>query len=332
MRIKLFSFKPFELPEFELANNKHGHILEFTEENLNIHTAKQVRNLEAVSVFSNDDASETVLSALSERGVRYLALRSAGYNHVDLEAAKRVGIKVANVPAYSPHAIAEHAIALLLAVNRKLKQAQLRVAMHDYTLDGLTGFDLNGKVAGIVGTGHIGAIVARILKAFGCKILAYDIHPDESLAKEVTYVSLEQLCAQSDVISLHVPQNKHTQYMIDEKMLALMKPGVLIVNTARGGIIHTPSLINALIRGHVSGYGMDVYERESGIFFYNHSHHVINDKELLTLHAMNNVVITAHQAFLTREALHGIAETTLDNITQWQNNQTCVNEINPNQS
>lgn len=331
MQVKLFSFKPFEKPEFELANKQFNFNLHFSTTQLNEESAARLKNIDAVSIFSNDNASESVLKLLKQNGVKYIALRSAGYNHVDLYAAEQLGLKVANVPAYSPHAIAEHAVALLLAINRKLIIANKRIALNDFSLDGLTGFDLYGKTAGIVGTGKTGAIVAEILKAFGCKILGYDINHDESLIAKtgITYTDLKTLCKLSDVISIHVPLNKHTRYVIDESCFNLMKPHALVVNTARGAVVNTQHLIEALLYNKIAAYGMDVYEKEEGVFFYDYSKTHFADADLLLLKSLNNVVITAHQAFLTQEALHGIANTTLQNLNSWHTSGICANELKP---
>lgn len=331
MQVKLFSFKPFEKPEFELANKQFNFDLHYSSTQLNEESASRLKNMDAVSIFSNDDASESVLKLLKENGVKYIALRSAGYNHVDLQAAKQLGLKVANVPAYSPYAIAEHAIALILAVNRKLITAYKRIALNDFSLDGLTGFDLHGKTAGIIGTGKTGAIVAEILKAFGCKIIGYDIEPDKDLIAKtgMAYTDLKTLCKQSDVISIHVPLNKHTRYLIDESCFKLMKPHAIVVNTARGAVVNTKHIIDALVNNKIGGYGMDVYEKEEGVFFYDYSKTHLADKDLLLLKSLNNVVITAHQAFLTQEALQGIAKTTLYNLHQWQTNGSSPNELLP---
>jgi D-lactate dehydrogenase len=261
--------------------------------------------------------------------VQLAALRSAGFNHVDLPAARAAGIRVVRVPEYSPYAVAEHAVALLLALNRKIHRAFNRVREANFSLDGLVGFDLHGKTAGLIGTGRIGAVMATILHGFGCHLLAADPRPDTALAGALglRYVDAQDLYRQADVISLHVPLTAATRHMIDAGALASMKPGVVLINTGRGALIDTRALIDALKTGRVGAAGLDVYEEEERVFFRDLSDHVLQDDVLARLLTFPNVLITAHQGFLTREALHNIAETTLASIHAFERGEPLVNEV-----
>lgn len=271
---------------------------------------------DAVCIFVNDDADRTVLEKLAEMNISLLALRCTGFNNVDLDTAKALGITVTRVPDYSPYAVAEHVVALLLGLNRKIYRAYNRVRELNFSLSGLVGFDLYGKTAGIIGTGKIGRITAQILRGFGMRVLAFDPFPQPQWADNfgVQYVDSETLAAHSDVISLHVPLTPETQYLIRRETLALMKPGVIIINVSRGALIDTTALIEALKSSHVGGVGLDVYEEEEGVFFEDLSGQVLQDDELARLLTFPNVLITAHQAFLTEEALSDIARTTVTNL------------------
>jgi D-lactate dehydrogenase len=329
MKTAIFSTHTFDRPFFEKLKTPR-HELVFFEEGLSHETASLARGFEAIAIFTSDTANREVLTLLRKEGVKYIALRSAGYDHVDLEAASELGMKVANVPAYSPHAIAEHAVAMILALNRKLMEADARIKRHDFSLGGLTGFDLNGKTAGIIGTGKIGSVLAKILHGFGCRLLGFDkfMNHDLSTRYGVTYVSLEDLCRQSDIISIHLPLNNETRYLIDERQIEQMKNGVMLINTARGGIVNTQAVIRGIKTGKIGAFGMDVYEKEKGIFFYDHSRHILQDDMLALLTTFRNVLITAHQAFLTNEALEGIASTTLRNLDQWAEKGCSDNDLN----
>jgi len=273
----------------------------------------------AACCFVNDRLDRAALSRLHQAGVRHIALRCAGFNNVDLPAAKELGLVVTRVPAYSPHAVAEHALALLLTLNRKIHRAHNRVREQNFSLSGLVGFDLHGKTAGIVGTGKIGKLTAEILRGFGMRVLAYDPFPDASWAAQhkITYVPKAELFAQSDVISLHSPLTPDTHHLVNEPTLAAMKRGAYLVNTSRGKLIDTAALIEALKSGRVGGVALDVYEEEEGVFFEDHSDHVLEDDELARLLTFPNVLITAHQAFLTREALSEIARVTTENLKRF---------------
>jgi len=329
MKIAIFSIHSFDRPFFEKIKNSN-HELVYFQEQLSKETAHLAKDFDAIAIFTSDNVDEDILKSLHSYGVKYIALRSAGYDHVDLQKATELNMKVANVPEYSPFAIAEHTVAMILALNRKLIIADNRVKRHDFSLGGLTGFDLNGKTVGIIGTGKIGAVIAKILHGFGCHLLGYDKIEDSSLKSKynLQYTSLDELCQQSDIISLNLPLNKYTKYMINEQQISLMKNGVMLINTARGGIVNTQSVIKGLKSGKIGSFGMDVYENEKGIFFYDQSHTTLKDDTLSLLTTFSNVLITAHQAFLTNEALEGIVSTTLKNIDQWQNEGKSVNDIN----
>lgn len=329
MKTLVYSIHGFDKPSLEVAA-KDKHELHFTEQSLNLNSAELAKEYEAVALFTSDNASSAVLQKLYDNGVKFIALRSVGYDHVDLEKAKQLNIKVANVPAYSPYAIAEHAVALLMALNRKLLLGQQLMQTGDYRLDQLTGFDLHGKNIGIVGTGKIGTAFAKIMYGFGCNLLGYDVEVNHQLIKDtkIKYTSLEDLCKQSDVISVSCPLNAATKYMFNKTIFGQMKKGVVFINTARGGIVNTIDLIEALDKGMVAAAGLDVYEYEKPIFFYDHTNKTINDKLFQKLRACQNVLITGHQAFLTNEALQGIANTTIANLDVWAHNGISENEVN----
>ena len=329
MKVLVYSIFGFDKPFLEKA--AHGnHELVFTEKLLNESTANLAKGFDAVSLFTSDDASEAILKKLYTCGVKYIALRSVGYNHVDIARAKSLAIKVANVPAYSPYAIAEHAVALLLALNRKLILGQKLMQIGDYRLDHLVGFDLHGKTIGIVGTGKIGAAFARIMHGFGCKILAFDIKENKELMNEipVSYVPLKDLYKNSDVLSVHCPLNETTNHLFNKTTFSSMKKGMIFINTARGSIVNTEDLLEALENKTLTAAGLDVYEKEKPIFFQDHTDSQINDPLFLKLRSYPNVMITGHQGFLTNEALEGIAHTTIANLNAWAYNGISENEIN----
>ncbi|WP_409283213.1 2-hydroxyacid dehydrogenase [Pseudomonas protegens] len=318
MRTILFSSQNYDRESFLGANLPAGIELQFQAARLSLDTAALAERHEVVCAFINDDLSAPVLEQLAAGGTRLIALRSAGYNHVDLPAAQRLGLDVVRVPAYSPHAVAEHAVALILALNRRLHRAYNRTREGDFTLHGLTGFDLVGKTVGIVGTGQIGATFARIMAGFGCQLLAYDPFPNPAVeALGARYLELPQLLAQAQIISLHCPLNDHSRYLINQETLAHMQPGAMLINTGRGGLVDTPALIEALKSGQLGYLGLDVYEEEAQLFFEDRSDLPLQDDVLARLLTFPNVIVTAHQAFLTHEALAAIAETTLHNIVSW---------------
>ncbi len=279
-------------------------------------TAAAAAGAVAACVFVNDNASRESLERLAQAGIRHLALRCAGFNNVDLEAARALGIKVTRVPSYSPHAVAEHAVALLLALNRKIPRASNRVRDFNFSLSGLVGFDLYQKTVGVVGTGKTGRLVAEILRGFKMRVLAYDVYPDTAWAEahDVEYVPLLDLAKACDVLTLHTPLTPETDHIVNADTLAVMKRGVYIINVSRGRLIHTHALLHALKSGHVAGVGLDVYEEEEGVFFEDLSGAVLLDDELARLLTFPNVLVTAHQAFLTHEALTEIARVTVENV------------------
>ncbi len=319
MRITLFSSKPYDRASFVMANQRQGYDLHFLEPRLDAETATLAEGVEVVCAFVNDDLSAPVLDRLHLGGTRLIALRSAGYNHVDLVAAHRLGLPVVRVPAYSPHAVAEHTVALMLALNRRLPRAYNRTREGDFSLHGLTGFDVCGKHVGVVGGGQIGIVFARIMLGFGCKVQVYDPQPsDELRSLDVECCELDRLLAENDIISLHCPLTPDTHHLINRTTLAKMKPGVMLINTGRGALIDTPALIEALKSGQLGHLALDVYEEEAGLFFEDHSERPLQDDVLARLLTFPNVIVTAHQAFLTQEALAAIASTTLRNVAAWQ--------------
>jgi D-lactate dehydrogenase len=330
MRIAFFSTHKFDRRFFDDANRNRAHGIRYLEPRLTSATAALATGCETVCAFVNDELNEPVLTILAANGVRMLALRSAGFNHVDLPAARRLGIIVARVPAYSPHAVAEHTVALMLALNRKIYRAYARVREGNFSLDGLLGFDLYGRTVGIVGTGRIGTVLARILIGFGCRVIAYDVRrSEECLDMGVQYFSLDELWSQSDIVSLHAPLTPESRHMVDAAAIGRMKPGVMIVNTGRGALIDTAAVIEGLKIGHIGYLGLDVYEEEERLFFQDLSSHIIQDDVFARLLTFPNVIVTAHQAFFTAEALKAIAETTLDNVTAFEQGRASGNEIEP---
>lgn len=329
MKTLVYSIHGFDKPFLEVAA-KGKHELYFTEQSLNMDTCELAKGYEVVALFTSDNASSEVLQKLYDNGVKFIALRSVGYDHVDLAKAQQLNIRVANVPAYSPYAIAEHAVALLMALNRKLLLGQQLMQTGDYRLDQLTGFDLHGKKIGIIGTGKIGTAFAKIMHGFGCNLLGYDVEVNHQLIRDtqIKYTSLEDLCKQSDVISVNCPLNTATKYMFNKTVFKQMKKGVVFINTARGGIVNTIDLIEALDKGIVAAAGLDVYEYEKLIFFYDHTNKGVNDQLFQKLRSYQNVLITGHQAFLTNEALQGIANTTIANLDAWTQNGISQNEVN----
>ncbi|NNK75742.1 MAG: 2-hydroxyacid dehydrogenase [Maribacter sp.] len=328
MKLLVYSAKDFEIPFLEKANSARYNV-KYIPEALDTNTAIKAVGFEAVSIFSGDDASLVVLEKLRDLGVKYITLRSAGYNNVQIKAAKRFGLKVANAPDYSPNAIAEHTVALLMAMNRKIHIADRQVRSFNFEQDKLLGFDLLNKTIGIIGIGRIGSVLVKIMKGFGCKIIGNDLVPNSKLTElyGVNYVTLEELYRQSDIISLNVPLTSETHYMVSEAAFSLMKPEVLLLNTARGAIVDTKALINALKQNRISGYAADVYEKEKGIFFIDNSKQGIHDEHLRTLLSYDNVLITPHQAYVTKEALSNIAEITFGNVDNWAQGESCQNEL-----
>jgi len=330
VRVTFFSARRYDRTSFEAANTATGHQLVFLDAHLSAQTAQLAAGSTAVCVFVNDRVGRDVLDELSRVGVKLLALRSAGFNNVDLQRASELGIVVARVPAYSPHAVAEHAVALLLALNRKLARAIPRVRDSNFTLDGLMGFDLFERTVGIIGTGKIGGVFARIMAGFGCRLLAVDSSPDaECVAFGVEYVERGRLFAESDIISLHCPLTAETRHLIDRAAISAMKPGVMLINTGRGALIDTRAVIDGLKAGRIGFLGIDVYEEEEALFFEDHSGEIIHDDVFIRLVSFPNVIVTAHQAFFTRDAIHGIAVTTLANLTAFETGRGTLHQVTP---
>ena len=321
MNVAIFSAKKYDR-EFLNAANSTLHKLRFFEPQLNEETVNLATGFEAVCVFVNDQVTASVIAKLRSLGVRLIALRCAGYNNVDLPAATKHGITVVRVPAYSPYAVAEHAIALMLALNRKVHRAYNRVREGNFALDGLVGFDMHGKTVGLIGTGQIGIVVAQILTGFGCPTLAFDPIPNPTCdSLGVHYVELNELLAQSDVISLHCPLTPENKHIINDPAIARMKNGVMLINTSRGALLDTVAIVGGLKSGKIGYLGLDVYEEEEEIFFEDRSGLILGDDVFARLLTFPNVIITGHQAFFTREALLNIAAKTIDNITRFENNQ-----------
>ena len=315
MKIAFFDAKPYDKPGFDAYSAGTGLEIKYFETKLNADTVSLASGFDGVCVFVNDTLNETVVDALYALGVRAVALRCAGFNNVDIRACFGK-LRVFRVPAYSPYAVAEHAMALLLTVNRHTNKAYIRTRDFNFSLAGLTGFDLHGKTAGVVGTGKIGRTFARICAGFGMRVLAYDKFPSPNSG--LSYVTLPELLAQSDVISLHCPLTGETRHMIGTEAIAGMKTGVVIVNTSRGALIDTEALIDGLKRRKIGAACLDVYEEESELFYEDRSDSIIEDDVLVRLISMPNVIVTSHQAFLTKEALNNIAATTVDNLLKFQ--------------
>jgi D-lactate dehydrogenase len=317
--VPFYDAKPYDHPFFTKEAVASGLRYEFHAFRLSESTAASAAGAAAVCVFVNDMIDRPCLAALARSGVGLVALRCAGFNQVDLRAAAELGVRIVRVPAYSPHAVAEHTVALLLCLNRKIHRAYNRVREHNFSLNGLVGFDLHGRVAGIVGTGKIGRITASILKGFGMEVLVYDLFPDEAWATEAgcAYAPLDELLPRADVVSLHTPLTPETHYLINEESLARMKDGAYLVNTSRGGLVDTGALIEALKSRKLGGVALDVYEIEEGVFFEDLSHDVLQDDELARLVSFPNVLVTSHQGFLTEEALSEIARVTTANLARF---------------
>lgn len=328
MKVVVYSTKRWVRESFDRINERYRFDVHYLEARLDETTASLAAGAQAVCVFVNDGADRNTLRVLADGGVKLLALRSAGFNNVDLHAAGDFGITVARVPAYSPYAVAEHAVALILALNRKLHRAYNRVREGNFALDGLLGFDLHGKTVGIIGTGKIGEIFARIMSGFGVTLLAYDRFPrDDCKSIGVEYVGLEELYRRSDIVSLHCPLNHETYHLINGYAIASMKRGVMVVNTSRGALIDSTAVIHGLKEGQIGSVALDVYEEEGDLFFEDLSDQVIQDDTFVRLLTFPNVLITAHQAFFTEEAISNISETTFANIAEFAAEERCGNCI-----
>lgn len=318
-RVAVFDTKPYTRETF-LRGNTYGYHLAFFEHRLTPDTVTSAMGYRAVCAFVNDRVDVTVVERLHEYGVELIAMRCAGYNNVDLAACEQHGISVVHVPAYSPQSVAEHSLALALALNRKIPRAHARVRDGNFSLDGLVGFEMRGKTVGILGTGRVGKCAADIFLGLGCRVLGYDIHEDQELRSRprFSYASMDDVIRRSDIISLHIPLIPKTHHLINAETIARMKPGVMIINTSRGGLVDTQALVDGLKTGHVGSAGLDVYEEENEYFFEDYSGAVIADDLLARLLTFNNVIVTSHQAFLTQEALESIARMTFESIREFQ--------------
>lgn len=324
MKIAFFDAKPYDKPSFDKYGSKRGYQFKYFETKLNEDTADLAKGYDGVCVFVNDTVNEKVIDRLYELGVKFVALRCAGYNNVDVKHALGK-LHVYRVPAYSPYAVAEHTMALLLTSIRRIHKAYIRSKDFNFSLSGLTGFDLHGKTVGVIGTGKIGCVFIDICKGFGMRVLAYDRYPKN--LDGVEYVSLEELFRQSDIISLHCPLTEETYHMIDARALEICKRGVVLLNTSRGALVDAEALLDAIKARKVGAACLDVYEEESDLFFEDNSGHIMEDDTLARLITMPNVIVTSHQAFLTEEALENIAETTVENVVAFQNKEPCANEL-----
>jgi len=328
MKTAIFSAKSYDKKYFEQENKSFNHELVFFEANLNSLTAALAEGFSAVCAFVNDELDRKCLEKLSDCGIKTAALRCAGFNNVDLEAAASLGIEVVRVPEYSPHGVAEHAAALILALNRKIYRAYNRVRESNFLLEGLLGFNLNSKTVGTIGTGKIGTVFCKIMKGFGCSVLAYDPYPNEDCrANGIEYVDLESLLKRSDIISLQCPLTPETYHLIDDNAVSCMKKGVMLINTSRGALIDTVAVIKGLKSGRIGHLGLDVYEEEGDLFFEDVSNKILEDDVFARLLTFPNVLITGHQAFFTNEALENIANITLQNLSDIEQGKKCANLV-----
>ena len=328
MKTAFFSSHQFELNSIQDANN-NKHELVFIEQSLSEKTIELAKNCKAICIFVNDTVDAVILKKLQEYNIKFIALRSAGFNHVDTIKAKKLDFKMARVPEYSPHSVAEHAVMLMLALNRKIIHANHRINELNFSLNGLVGFDMNSKTVGVIGTGKIGEQIVQILHGFGCKILAFDDVENESLKNRysVSYVDLKTLLSKADIISLHIPLSKKSNHIINKNTIKLMNKGVMLINTSRGALVDTDAIIEGIKSEKIGFFGMDVYENESGLFFEDHSQTILQDDVFARLMSFQNVLITSHQAFLTETSLKNIAETTIQNLDCFEQNKLSGNEI-----
>lgn len=328
MKLTFFSSQTYDKTFFEEHNKKFGFSIEFFEVALSESTVNLIDQSDAICVFVNDRVTLPVIKLLAAKGVKVIALRCAGFNNVDLMAAVQYNIRVVRVPAYSPHAVAEHAAAMIMTLNRKTHKAYNRIREQNFSLSGLMGFDLFGKTIGVIGTGNIGMVFCKIMLGFGCRVVAYDIKQEDSMVEAgVTYLQLDELLSESDIVSLHCPLNEKTHYLIGQDTIRLMKKGAMLINTSRGGLIDTKKVIKALKSGKLGAVGIDVYEQEETLFFQNLSDHIIADDIIARLISFPNVLITAHQGFFTQEAMDQIASTTLANLKAFESGAFLLNEV-----
>lgn len=328
MKVVCFSTKTYDKEGFERILPDYSHEFTYLDSKLDENTVSLAEGFDAICSFVNDHLDAAVLNKLAQMKIKNIVLRCAGYNQVDIKKAAELEIRICRVPAYSPEAVAEHAVALLLTLSRKTHKAFNRVRDNNFSLEGLTGFNINGKTVGVIGTGAIGKAFCRIMNGFGCKILAYDLYPNKDLEKEgVVYVSLEELLKQSAIISLHCPLTPETHHLINSKTISLMPEGVVLINTSRGALIETKAVIRALKKKKVGYLGIDVYEQEENIFFKNLSGEILLDEDISRLMTFPNVLITGHQAYLTQEALSQISKITLDNLNELEKGGELTNEV-----
>lgn len=329
MKVTFFGTQPYDRESFDRMSGAYSLEITYHRSHLNSRNVALTQGADAVCIFVNDQVDAATIRGLAAIGVKLIALRCAGFNNVNLKTAAEQNIAVVHVPAYSPHAVAEHAVALMMALNRKVHRAYWRTRDGNFTLHGLLGFDMHGKTAGIVGTGRIARALISILKGFGMEILAYDPYPDEdyALVENINYVPLDELYQRSDIISLHCPLTESTRYMINGVAIGRMKTGVMLINTGRGGLINTEALIEGLKQRKIGSAGLDVYEEEADYFYEDTSDRVMDDDILARLLSFNNVILTAHQAFFTAEALDNIAYTTLQSISDFAEHRPLVNEV-----
>jgi D-lactate dehydrogenase len=328
MKITFFSTQPYDSKSFENHNRDYAFNIKYLDVQLNEQTASLANGADAVCAFVNDRINAVIIKELASSGIKIIALRCAGFNNVDLVAAKEYNVRVVRVPAYSPHAVAEHAVAMMMTLNRKTHKAYNRIREQNFSLNGLLGFDFFGKTVGVIGTGNIGVVFCKIMLGFGCDVLAFDIKENEELKKlGVKYLPVKEILPQADIISLHCPLNEHTKYIINNDAIEMMKPNVMLINTSRGGLMDTKAAVKGLKSGKIGSLGIDVYEQEEKLFFRDLSDTIIEDDVISRLSSFPNVLITAHQGFFTNEALSQIAETTLSNLKAFKEGEELKNEV-----
>jgi D-lactate dehydrogenase len=328
MKITFFSTQPYDSKSFERHNRKYSFSIKYLEVQLNEQTASLAKGADAVCAFVNDRISASIIKDLASQGIKVIALRCAGFNNVDLAAAKEYNIRIVRVPAYSPHAVAEHAVAMMMTLNRKTHKAYNRIREQNFSLNGLLGFDFFEKTVGVIGTGNIGIVFAKIMLGFGCKVNAFDIKENDELKDlGVKYLPLKEIFPVADIISLHCPLNEQTKYIINSEAIEILKENVMLINTSRGGLIDTKAVVKGLKSGKIGSLGIDVYEQEEKLFFRDLSDTIIEDDVISRLSSFPNVLITAHQGFFTNEALSQIAETTLSNLKAFKNGDELKNEV-----
>jgi len=328
MRVGIFSAKPYDIDHFDRVNQTFGLQIEYFDYRLCLQTVRLAHGFDVVCAFVNDSLGDKVLTELSKNGTKVIAMRCAGFNNVDLEVAKKLNLRVVNVPSYSPESVAEHTVALMLTLNRKVHKAYQRTRDANFSLSGLVGFNMQHRNVGVIGTGRIGLATIKVLLGFGCHIYAHDPYPNHAVLElGVKYVSLEEIFSVCDIISLHCPLTSENHHLLNRDSFSRMKPGVMVINTSRGGLLNALDAIEALKTGQLGSLGLDVYENEKELFFEDKSNEVIQDDVFRRLSACHNVIFTGHQAFLTEEALSAIAFTTLTNITQLSSVEHCLNEL-----